>query len=945
VSDATDDVLLEREREVATLTAAIDDPVGAGLVLVEGPPGIGKSRLLATAAGIASDAGLLVLSARASELESSFSFGVVRQLLERVIDGLEPHERRSAFAGAAALARPLFEGEIDPNLDHSPVETSFGILHGLFWLLDHLSSVRPVLIVVDDLQWCDSPSLRWLLYLLPRIDSLPILVATSIRSTGPPTTLLLTRIVADPGAEVLRLPPLTEVAASTLVRRAVGPDADDVFCRACFDACRGNPLLLRTLLGAVGAEGLEPTGSAVPALLEIGAQAVARPVALQLAGLSTGATRLSQTAAILGDGIGLSSAAELAGLDAATARRCADELVLATVLETVDPVTFSHPLIRGAIYHDIPAPERASMHDEAARSLASAGARLERVASHLLLAARRGDDPWVIDTLRSAGDAAIRQGAPDVAVTYLRRALEENPPTAVRAEILLELGTAETVLNNDDAVTHLEEAVEHLEGSARTSALPLLGMNLYLGGRYDRLRAVCDEIHTSSPPAPSRVVGILDGLLLAASILDPETASSVDEAQRTPAPLGDDAVDHVVQAYTAYRDGRAGVPAAVVVPEARAALNAPSLFDLPTGALAFLAAVQILIFADDVEAVTVLDRTIATSRPGDTLYLGATLCRALAMSLRGDLIDAEADARNAFERFDTWGIPSGRTYSAAYLADILIERGDLDGAEATLDTVQIDERFAHNAHVLWMATSRARVSAERGRLHEALAGLRAAGERYAALGGANPAFLPWRSLAAEVSLRIGDRDTARRLVDEEVALAGRWGAPTALGRSLRVAATVAETDDELDLLAASIDVLEGSPARLELAKSLVASGTALRHRRQASAARDPLRRALEIATACGADPLADRARTELLATGARPRRVALTGVAALTPSEQRVAELAAGGVTNREIAQQLFVTPKTVEVHLSSAYRKLGVSSRLELGGVLATEGQGRQRS
>ena len=137
-------------------------------------------------------------------------------------------------------------------------------------------------------------------------------------------------------------------------------------------------------------------------------------------------------------------------------------------------------------------------------------------------------------------------------------------------------------------------------------------------------------------------------------------------------------------------------------------------------------------------------------------------------------------------------------------------------------------------------------------------------------------------------------------------------------------------------LAEAVRVLDGSAARLDLAKALLARGAALRRDRRPSDAREPLRRALELAAACDAPGLAEQVRTELYAAGARPRSDAVAGVAALTASERRVADLAAGGSTNRDIAQALFVTPKTVEVHLSNAYRKLGIRSRRDLAAALA---------
>jgi DNA-binding NarL/FixJ family response regulator len=199
----------------------------------------------------------------------------------------------------------------------------------------------------------------------------------------------------------------------------------------------------------------------------------------------------------------------------------------------------------------------------------------------------------------------------------------------------------------------------------------------------------------------------------------------------------------------------------------------------------------------------------------------------------------------------------------------------------------------------------------------------------------SPTCIPWRSLRAEALDRLGRADEAVAAARGEVDAARAVGAPGALGRALRVLGT-ALRDDGLDVLDEAVRVLDPSTARLELAKALAARGAALRRVRRPTEAREPLRRALELASVLGADPLAEQARGELHAAGARPRADVGSGVGALTASERRVVDLAAEGSSNREIAQALYVTPKTVEVHLSNAYRKLGIRSRRELGGVLA---------
>src|SRR5262249_22041663 len=152
------------------------------------------------------------------------------------------------------------------------------------------------------------------------------------------------------------------------------------------------------------------------------------------------------------------------------------------------------------------------------------------------------------------------------------------------------------------------------------------------------------------------------------------------------------------------------------------------------------------------------------------------------------------------------------------------------------------------------------------------------------------------------------------------------GSPGTVGRSLRVLGTI-ERDDGLDHLEEACALLEHAPARLERAKALMALGSSLRLARRPTDAREPLRQALELAEICGATALVERARAEIHASGARPRTTALSGPGSLTARERRVADLAAAGFSNRGIAQELYVTTKTVEVHLSSVYRKLGIGS------------------
>jgi DNA-binding CsgD family transcriptional regulator len=247
----------------------------------------------------------------------------------------------------------------------------------------------------------------------------------------------------------------------------------------------------------------------------------------------------------------------------------------------------------------------------------------------------------------------------------------------------------------------------------------------------------------------------------------------------------------------------------------------------------------------------------------------------------------------------------------------------------------LGEALPYSDHAILLDRARLRLMIADGRAEEALAHAEVH-DRHA-YWKRHPRFAPWLSLKALALDRLGRHDEAVALAEAEVELARTWGTPGTVGRSLRILGTILHADG-VEQLEEACDVLERAPVRLEQAKALAALGGALRHLRKPAEAREPLRRALELADACGARRLVDAVRSEIYATGARPRTTALAGVLALTASERRVADLAAGGKTNRDIAQTLFVTPKTVEVHLSNAYRKLGITSRRELERALADQ-------
>jgi DNA-binding CsgD family transcriptional regulator/tetratricopeptide (TPR) repeat protein len=391
-------------------------------------------------------------------------------------------------------------------------------------------------------------------------------------------------------------------------------------------------------------------------------------------------------------------------------------------------------------------------------------------------------------------------------------------------------------------------------------------------------------------------------------------------------------------AELAYHDAWAGAPAAVVAPLARRALAGGALLASGISPGPAVHACTVLVLADLDEPLRISEAALAEAHErGSILALAfVKMLSSHAHLSRGDLAEAEADGREARDAYEMWGATARfPALVAGFLADALREQGKLEDSAAVLERADLGRAPAETARMR-ILLSRARLHFLRGDLAGGLEDIFEAGRRFEAVGGRNPAFMPWRSHAALALLQLGEQDEARRLAAEELELARIWGAPRVLGAALRAAGLAEGGEEGLALLREAVEVLTDSPAKLEHAKAHTELGAALRRSNRRSQAREQLRHALELATICGATPLAARAESELLATGARPRRVALTGVESLTPSERRVAEMAAQGPSNREIAQALFVTPKTVEVHLSSVYRKLRIGSRSQLAAALA---------
>jgi DNA-binding CsgD family transcriptional regulator len=343
-----------------------------------------------------------------------------------------------------------------------------------------------------------------------------------------------------------------------------------------------------------------------------------------------------------------------------------------------------------------------------------------------------------------------------------------------------------------------------------------------------------------------------------------------------------------------------------------------------------------LVFAERYEeALSRFDEALADARRlGSLPHVLALSCfRALPHLRIGNLADAEADARIALETSPR--LPGVHAALAlAVLLETLAERGEFEAAEAADRRYPLVEQFPTMIQAAWLLAARGRLRLAELRPAPALDDLLAASDLFTRLRSPNPTP-PWRSDAALAHLALDERADANALAAEEVKLSQAHGGPRTLGVSLRAAGLVEGGTRGIELLRHAVTVLESSGARLEHARALADLGGALRRAGHRADSREILRTALDLAHRCGAHALSERARTELITAGGRPRRLVVSGLDSLTPSERRVAQLAAAGHPNREIAQHLFITTRTVEWHLTHAYQKLEITSREQLPAAL----------
>ncbi|MEU4278935.1 ATP-binding protein [Streptomyces tanashiensis] len=920
-----------------------------GVLAYAAPAGLGKTTLLAEIRRRAAARGCTVLSARGGDQEQRVAFHVARQLLQPQLAQASDTELRERLGswydivGPALGLRAAGEG--------SPPDPQ-GLRDGLDWVLTHLAVRRdPLVVVLDDVHWADPESLGWLAAFAPRAEELPMLLVAAYRPDELP----------DEGREFTGhrsgqrphgLAPLTSAAVAHLVRDHVGAHADDTFCRDFWTVTSGNPFEAVELAAKVRDRGLEPTARGARELRDLAAALKGSGLVARLERLGTATVRLAWACAVLGTEISPQLAGAVAGLGgeavADSAARLREARVLAGAEGPDEPLEFVHPLIATTVYRSIPAATRVALHGQAAWCVVDAGLGPTAAARHLLETHPEGD-PWVVHQLRAAAGENLRAGAPDAARRCLARALREPPAADDRAAVLFELGCSSLLTEPATTVNHLRAALEEpvADPALRHGIVYRLSQVLAHSDRLVEASELLGREAGRTTDARGRLRMQAEKFMWDAFRADePESpARSRRLAALADRLTGRDLTERYVIGLRAWDATLRAEPSAVALHHAERALEGGlSWADESRGFEVPVLTALTFLYADRPGRAEELFAA-GTAEFEHQGWRGAHLSFAYTLlgyirHRRGRLVEAEDFVRAGLRLAERVGPRTpAQWYAVGVLIEVLLARGRTEEAAAIARDHDFGEPFPAAVTFPDSQTVHAELLLARGRTEEAAAELAAVGRRLDPRGMRNPAWCPWQlHLALAEAATTPER--ALRTAEDAVARARQYGAPSAIGQALRVTAEVSEPSARVKLLEESVDLLDQSPAAYELARSLVALGTALRRTERAGEAAEHLYRGLETAQDCGADGLVDEARAELAAAGLRPRVLHTAGTDTLTARERTAAELT---VRDRDAAGVLGVDATTLGRVLSSVYRKLG-TDRSGLAQALRTiDGPGGQ--
>ncbi|CCB72385.1 ATP-binding protein [Streptantibioticus cattleyicolor] len=931
--------LRERGETLASVaTEAARARAGSGrLVLIRGATGTGRTALLEAVAEHAAAGGMRVLRARCSPEDTAVPFAAVHQLLAH---GPEPADPEPPPPGLGGEPSPAGDGY---DRDRAA------------WLWHRLrarAAGGPLLAAVDDVHLADPASRRWLTEAARRIDHAPVLLVVTERSQydiDPPAPGLA-HALSPALVRTHTLAPLGADAAAELVRAAVpGGDPGTDWVDDCVRAAASTPLLLRALLDDLRTGTGQNAGPApVPescAALYPGSYPATVSWWLESAGPAT--AEVARVLATLGCG-GPGDAchgegdaellAEVTGADPARVRGWLTAMTRLGLL-AVDAhgrVRYAHPLLRDAVLCGWPASRRRAAHRTVAEALLRRGECAGAVAGQLLPAFPVGA-PWAVEVLLDAAAGAVRDGRADDALAFLRRALDEPLAPARRAAVLTELGSLEFAAARPSAgIPRLVEAVR-VPGAARDRVRAAVALGTAMAERGE-VRAALDVLRDLGPqlaghPDLARAVHLASALL---SDQDQGARREVYEwlretAERTPGALGP-----AGQALLVRYESTAGLTSA-----RRAMERVRGLLEEPADSLGepFLlgTAAAVAQWADELdEAERLVRRGLAGQRASLLHPMQAAM-----VNTRADIAAARGDYAAVLALPEARPCPENPPKAArrlnvqAHAVIALVETGRIGEAErlaAGFDPRSVNDGWERNRFLYARGVLRAATGDPAGALDD----FTECGRRQSARDVISPVVTPWRSAAAGCRLALGRPRDALVLAEEELRLAEVWGTPRLVGRALRALAEATGGRRGVELAAESVRLLRDTPVATELVPALIAYGRQLTASGERARAREPLREAAERAERLGAVRLRAVAEEALREGGVRRAATARTGSAALTGSERRIAALAADGRTNDEIAALLHVARRTVETHLTSAYRKLGIRRRTALAAALA---------
>ncbi|MFJ5271623.1 ATP-binding protein [Streptomyces sp. NPDC088358] len=876
--------LWEREAEIADVAQAVEalraDASSSGSLLVfGGEAGIGKTALLAEARRMAESKGCTVWSARGGETVTSVPFNVIRQLLQPAIVSLMPEEAREYLGDWYDIAGPAL-GIAEPGDRQADPQ---GVCDGLVAAVRRLAKREwPLVLMVDDAHWADQETLRWLAAFAERLDDLPVLVVVA-RRPGEVTgeRALHLDAVAAAARPIVTLSALTPDATAGLTRATLGEHADAPFCREVWAVTGGNPYETVELLAKVQDTELLPVEASAAELRALNRSARGRGLVARLEGLGIDATRFAWAAAILGTGISLDLAAQLAGMPRDEAERCAELLGAARILTDVEPessqlagseLEFVHPLIASAVYRSIPDALRTAMHGQAAWAVTESG-RGAAAASRHLLEVHPDDDPELVEQMREAAREHLAVGAPDAARRCLERALREPPLPEVHARVLYELGCATLLTAPATTIGHLRAALDRsgLAGDLRVDAVFRLSQALVHNDQLDEAVRTVDAEAARLDPGPARMrlqaVHYMWEGIHAGEDHVPGRSRGLAELARTC--TGRDNSERALLILRGFDAMTRGENAEEVVELCDLALVngrlAPGLgwTDTEWGVELLMMLGSSYAYADRLDRAESLF-TEALRSYTSAGWSGGHLSLAhafvgLAHRRRGRLRDAETTLRESLRIAERVGRGLPLYWSATCgLVDTLLARGEVQEAWAIAEQYGFAPPYPTTIVLPDTRSVRGRLLIAVGRVKDGINELEAAEKASAVRGHHNTVMAPWsidlaRALASEDPVR------AAALAVDARRRAERFGTDTAIGEALRCAAALESGQRAVRLAAQAVAYLEASPCQYEHAAARVEYGIAARSVSE-------LNKGLTLARSCGADGLVAKAEG-VLATG------------------------------------------------------------------------------